>query len=87
MVKKGQASICYTIDFFFNSGPKKVFASFNELLKKNQEAVLHATYGHLLDRAIYGQSHQVLQTAVKERGFASFDKLLKCCTQFSIFRQ
>ena len=69
--------IRYAIDFS-TAITKRSFASFNELLFFFQEAVLQATYGHLLDRASYGQSDQTLQPTLKKREF----ELLKCCRIF-----
>ena len=68
-------SIRYAIDVF-NSGQRKDNETFGDLLKFSRSSF--ATYGHLLDRASYGQSDQILQTAVKRRGFTSCDEQLKC---------
>ena len=43
-----------------------------------QKAVQQETYGHLLDRASYGQSDQISRTTIEKRRFASSDELFKC---------
>ena len=66
--------------FFFANNDHAGFARYKELLKFPGSSQI--TYGY---RASYSQSDQVLQTAVMKRGSASFDELLKCFRQFSIF--
>ena len=71
-------------DRFFDSGQKKSFVSFNELLnffRKHRSPTAIC----LIEQAADDQIN--FQTVVKKRGFASFDELLKCCRQFSIFQQ
>ena len=63
----------------YSSSDQTGFARYNELLKFLENS-LQATYGHLLDRASYGQSDQILQTAVENR-LSKLD-LLKCCIIF-----
>ena len=71
-------------DRFFNSGQKKDFASFSELLnifKKHRPPTAIC----LIERAADNLFN--FQAVIKKRGFASFDELLKYCGQFSIFQQ